>query len=94
MTGHDPHFYRPPFGRTSATVAEVAKQVGVRQVFWSASSFDYWYGEPEKIVQMSVDGTGDLTILLMHERKGTLAALDEVLTKLEERGFSFVLPDR
>jgi hypothetical protein len=31
-------------------------------------------------------------ILLMHSRPLTAQALDEVLTKLEHRGFTFVLP--
>ncbi|MDR3443615.1 MULTISPECIES: hypothetical protein [unclassified Dyella] len=61
-------------------------------MFWNASSYDYMYRKPEKITQFSLEETKDMSILLMHERKGTAAALDTLLTKLEADGFTFVLP--
>jgi peptidoglycan/xylan/chitin deacetylase (PgdA/CDA1 family) len=92
VTGHRPLYFRPPFGRSSPDVIRAASAAGVQQVFWNASSYDYWYGEPEKIAQFSTQEASDMSILIMHERKGTAAALDLILSRLESRGFTFVLP--
>ncbi|WP_239950186.1 polysaccharide deacetylase family protein [Dyella terrae] len=92
VTGRRPYFFRPPFGHSSAIVAQASSAAGVQQVFWNASSYDYMYRKPEKIAQFSLEETKDMSILLMHERKGTAAALDTLLTKLEADGFTFVLP--
>jgi peptidoglycan/xylan/chitin deacetylase (PgdA/CDA1 family) len=92
VTGRRPYFFRPPFGHSSEAVAQASLATGVQQVFWNASSYDYMYRQPEKITQFSLKETKDMSILLMHERKGTAAALDTLLTHLEADGFTFVLP--
>jgi peptidoglycan/xylan/chitin deacetylase (PgdA/CDA1 family) len=92
VTGRRPYFFRSPYGHTSAAVTRASKAAGVEQMFWSASSYDYWYRDPEKIARFSLSETKDMSVLIMHERASTAAALDTVLTTLESRGFTFVLP--
>lgn len=92
ITGHRPYYFRPPYGHSSEAVGKAADAAGVQQLFWNASSYDYWYGEPEKIAQFSLAETKDMSVLIMHEHASTAEALDTVLTTLEARGFTFVLP--
>jgi len=92
LTGHKPHFFRPPFGETSFLVAQVAQSAGMEQVLWNANSQDSWQSRPDQILYWSLKQTEDRSILLMHDRPATAVALDRVLTDLEQRGFRFVIP--
>ncbi|WP_158543338.1 polysaccharide deacetylase family protein [Dyella psychrodurans] len=91
-TGHRPAYFRPPWGITSAVVKQAAESSGMQQVLWNANSQDSWQNKPEQILHWSLEQTEDESILLMHSKPTTVAVLDETLTKLEERGFEFVLP--
>ena len=92
LTGHQPRFFRPPFGETSPQVMQVAHAAGMEQILWNANSEDSWQKSPDQILSWSLEQTEDRSILLMHDRPATAVALDRVLTDLEQRGFRFVLP--
>lgn len=94
VTGKRPGYFRPPFGATTPAVAEVAKSLGMQQVLWNANSEDSWVERPQQIEDFSLSQTEDQSILLMHEKPITAAVLDDLLTRLEQRGFQFVLPDQ
>lgn len=93
VTGHRPHYFRPPFGKSSPLVEAAARASGVQELFWNASDYDYLYRDPSKVFQMGSEEVPDMAVLLMHERKITEEVLDRILSRLEERGFVFVLPD-
>ena len=94
VTGKRPTYFRPPFGSTTPAVGEMAKSLGMQQMLWNANSEDSWVKHPEQIRDFSLSQTEDQSILLMHEKPITAAALDDILTQLEQRGFQFVLPDQ
>ncbi|GLQ90739.1 polysaccharide deacetylase family protein [Dyella flagellata] len=94
LTGMRPYYFRPPFGSTSPRIAGVVRSSGMKQMLWNANSEDGRTTEPEQILNDSVEQTADHSILLMHEKPTTAAALDAMLTRLEQRGFQFVLPDQ
>lgn len=93
VTGHRPRYFRPPFGATSDAVRHAAEQSGMKQMLWDANSYDCVVKNPADIVRHATNETFDASIILMHEKTTTAAALDEILTNLENRGFEFVLPD-
>jgi peptidoglycan/xylan/chitin deacetylase (PgdA/CDA1 family) len=93
ITGHRPKYFRPPFGHSSAYADQAVQAAGMKSVFWNVNSKDYMYHDPNKIYELSTQSPGDMSIFLMHERAGTAEALDKILTDLEHRGFTFVLPD-
>jgi peptidoglycan/xylan/chitin deacetylase (PgdA/CDA1 family) len=93
ITGHRPKYFRPPFGHSSAYADQAVQAAGMKSVFWNVNSKDYMYRDPNKIFELSTQSPGDMSIFLMHERAGTAEALDKILTDLEHRGFTFVLPD-
>lgn len=91
--GHRPHYFRPPFGMTSNEIQRVAKLAGMKEMLWHTNSLDCAFKTSGEIVQQTSRATGDADIILMHENATTAAALDRILTNLEQRGFEFVLPD-
>jgi peptidoglycan/xylan/chitin deacetylase (PgdA/CDA1 family) len=93
LSGHRPHYFRPPFGETSLRVMQAAQQAGMEQVLWNANSEDSWLKKPDQIQYWSHEQTENGSILLMHSIPTTEVVLERVLTDLEERGFVFVLPD-
>jgi peptidoglycan-N-acetylglucosamine deacetylase len=94
VTGHRPYYFRPPYGQTSPQVKRFAELSGMRQMLWNANSQDTWQKKPEQILYWSKTETDNLSILLMHDKPQTAAALDQTLTELERRGFQFVLPEQ
>lgn len=93
VTGHRPRYFRPPFGMTNDAVRHAAEQAGMKQMLWDANSYDCLLKNPAEIVRHATNETFDTSIILMHEKETTAAALDQILTNLENRGFEFVLPD-
>lgn len=94
VTGRRPRYFRPPFGQTSARIRAAVRRAGMRQVLWDANSEDSWLTRPGEILHWSLEETHSDSILLMHDRPATAAALDRVLSRLQRRGFRFVLPPR
>lgn len=94
LTGRRPYYFRPPFGMTSPLVTQLAQAAGMKQLLWNANSQDSWMTQPEQILHWSLEQTQDQSVLLLHEKPATAAVLDDLLTRLEQRGFQFVLPDQ
>jgi peptidoglycan-N-acetylglucosamine deacetylase len=94
LTGHRPYYFRPPFGATSPHVKHFIEMAGMHQMLWDANSGDTWQTKPEQILYLSHNETGNHSILLMHDKPTTAAALDQTLTDLERQGFQFVLPEQ
>ena len=94
ITGKDmKKFYRPPQGIFSETNLKMANQLGYKTIFWSLAYVD-WYKDKQpskedalnKIMSRIHDGA----IILLHSTSKTNSEiLDELLTKLEEQGYSF-----
>lgn len=94
ITGKDmKKFYRPPQGIFSETNLKMANEFGYKTIFWSLAYVD-WYKDKQpskedalnKIMSRIHDGA----IILLHSTSKTNSEiLDELLTKLEEQGYSF-----
>jgi peptidoglycan-N-acetylglucosamine deacetylase len=93
LTGHRPHYFRPPFGSTSPLVRQIANQSGMREMLWNANSLDSARESSDQMLRLISSETDNHSILLMHDKPFTAAVLDQALTNLEQRGFEFVLPD-
>lgn len=95
VSGVRPRFFRPPWGKTSAAVVQEANRSGMRQVLWNTNSGDTWLKTPQEIVELTLGELelgGNGSILLMHSKPATAAALDDILGELQRRGFVFVIP--
>jgi len=80
-------------GDTSPHVLDQIRAAGMLPMLWDANSEDSWQKEPQQILHWSLTQSSNLSILLMHSKPTTEAELDDLLTKLEQRRFRFVLPE-
>lgn len=96
IIGREPRFFRPPYGSGGDTVKEIAKNHGMLYMTWSNGSLDWEQkspGDPDKVVANVLDQLHPGANILMHELKWTASALDDLLTKLEEKGYAFIDPE-
>lgn len=91
--GKSPTFFRPPNGAGNDYTEKVAKDNGMLSMTWSVGSLD-WVNQDDSqaVIDNVFDQLHSGSNILMHELPWTVEALDELLTKLEAKGYSFVDP--
>lgn len=93
VTGHSPSLFRPPWGQLSSAAIKVMQAAGMHVMLWDVNSEDTSFKSPHKIIHTSLyEASLGGHILLLHSRPTTAKALDTLLTKLQQRGYQFVLP--
>lgn len=98
VTGITPQFFRPPFASSNDYVKQVVKDEGMLFMTWSNGSLDWDMAKipeqdrPAALIKNVMDQLHPGSNILMHELPWTVKALDDLLTKLEEKGYSFVDP--
>lgn len=93
ITGVRPALFRPPWGQLSPAAVKIIHAAGMQFVLWDANSGDTWLKSPTKMIHMSLyEASLGGHILLMHSKPSTAKMLGTLLTKLQARGFRFVLP--
>ncbi|SEL36521.1 polysaccharide deacetylase family protein [Paenibacillus sp. OK003] len=93
--GVEPEFFRPPFGSGNDALKATVKKNDMLYMTWSNGSLDWdksTKNKPEKVIQNVMDQLNPGSNILMHELPWTVEALDELLTKLEQKGYIFVDP--
>ncbi|MNZ59271.1 Peptidoglycan-N-acetylmuramic acid deacetylase PdaC [compost metagenome] len=93
--GERPRFFRPPFGSGNENLHKIAEDNSLIYMTWSNGSLDWdskSKNKPDVVIQNVMDQLHNGSNILMHELPWTVEALDELLTKLEDQGFSFVDP--
>ncbi len=95
--GETPVFFRPPFGEGGDVGKKIAKENGLLYMTWSNGSLDWTMkskgtDNPQKVIQNVMDQLHAGSNILMHELPWTTEALDQLLTKLESKGYTFVDP--
>ena len=89
-----PLFYRPPQGKYSTENLKQAHELGYRTVFWSLAYVD-WYVDDQPTAEEAyaklLPRIHDGAIVLLHSTSRTNAEiLDDLLTRWESMGYSFV----
>lgn len=92
--GLTPVFFRPPNGISTDHLNERFPKEHVLRMNWSNGSLDWAdnQNKPAGVIQSVLDQLHPGSNILMHELPWTTQALDELLTKLEAKGYSFVDP--
>ncbi|MDO7905100.1 polysaccharide deacetylase family protein [Paenibacillus sp. JX-17] len=98
VTGKTPVFFRPPHGAGGDIGRKVAKENGLLYMTWSNGSLDWEMkakdpNKSEAIIKNVMDQLHPGSNILMHELPWTAETLDQLLTKLEQKGYSFVDPN-
>ena len=93
LTGYEMKLFRPPYGDYNNTVIKAAYACGYYPIQWSVDSLDWKdYGVEDIITRVTENkDLGNGAIILCHNgAKYTADALDELLTKLKEKGCELV----
>lgn len=90
--GERPKYFRPPFGQNSDVSLEIIKEEGMQTMNWSNGSLDWEYKTPEPIIEQVMSNIKNGDNILFHDKQQTADALDEILSRLTEQGYKFVLP--
>ncbi|MDQ0169050.1 polysaccharide deacetylase family protein [Paenibacillus tundrae] len=93
--GIAPQFFRPPFGSGNDELKVVVDKNDMLYMTWSNGSLDWdksTKDRPDKVIQNVLDQLNPGSNILMHELPWTVEALDGLLIKLKEKGYSFVDP--
>jgi peptidoglycan/xylan/chitin deacetylase (PgdA/CDA1 family) len=99
ITGKTPVFFRPPFASANDAVHQIAKDNGLLFMTWSNGSLDWDMkkvpeaNRPQAIIDNVLEQLHPGSNILMHELPWTAATLDNLLTELEKKGYSFVDPN-
>ena len=92
LTGHQPHFFRPPGGNADASVQHLAHLYGLSVAYWSLDALRYEdLGSPSGLVQYILAHVHPGAIILMHNAPDvTTAAIPGLVQGLRARGYSLV----
>lgn len=94
--GKRPAIIRPPYGDVNQNVIDILSKSNYKAVLWSIDTLDWSQKEKANIVNNVVNNIRPGDIILMHtteDKKATIEALPEIITKLKEKGYSFVTLD-
>lgn len=88
---------RPPYGATDPRVAGIIEERGQRTVLWDVDPEDWARPGADRVVRRVLGRVHDGARILMHDGGGdrgqTVAALEQVITRLQARGYGFGLLD-
>ncbi len=92
LTGHQPHFFRPPGGNADAAVQSLSHQYGLTVAYWTVDALHYEdLGSPSGLAQFVLSHVHPGSIVLMHNGPDvTTAAIPELVGGLRARGYSLV----
>ncbi|MGE5673049.1 MAG: polysaccharide deacetylase family protein [Mycobacterium leprae] len=98
VTGAPPKYLRPPFGAYNKEVQAVAREYNLEIVNWTHGSLDWdgtdakGYKDPNQVVEDATRGLYRGSVILFHDTlKQTAEALPDVINRLREAGFEFVV---
>lgn len=91
ITGERPDLYRAPYGEYDDVSVDTVEGMGYYFIQWSVDSIDWEEPSADTIINRVLEKTTDGSILLFHnDLENTATALPEILSRLSEKGFSFV----
>lgn len=93
LTGYEMFLFRPPYGDYDNDVIKTAKKCGYYTIQWDVDSLDWKNYGVDSIISTVTQHKhlGNGSIVLCHNgAKYTAKALDSMITKLKEDGYTFV----
>ncbi len=91
ITGEKVTLVRAPSGDYTQSSLDVADALGMYTIQWNCDSLDYTKISVDEIVNRVTNSTQNGSIILFHNGvENTAEALDIILTRLSQQGYSFV----
>ncbi len=90
ITGKNNNLYRAPYGEYNNDTVSAINSMGYYFIQWDADSLDYKNLSDEQICERILKRVKNGSIILFHTgTKNTASALEKLLPKLSEMGYSF-----
>ena len=91
-TGFYPTAMRPPYGAINSNLVDmVYNTYGMHAVLWDVDTRDWQHPGVGKVVDRAVEKAQPGSIILLHDiHASTLAAVEQIVTGLQARGFKLV----
>ena len=90
VTGESKMLFRAPYGEYNDTVVSAAREAGYEVVQWDCDSLDWKDLSADEIEKRIMSKVKNGSVILMHNgAKNTPQALEQILPKLKEKGWSF-----
>ncbi len=86
LCGVKPTLFAPPSGAYNSTTLEVAQKLGYTVVMWSKDTIDWRDESREKVYTRATKNTKGGDLVLMHPKRHTLDALEDILDYYENAG--------
>ncbi len=90
LTGNRPRIFSPPYGEIDGRGLDVAAQLGMRAIMWSADTVDWMRPGVGTIVERVKKRVGNGGIVLMHPVDQTAQALPQIIDYLTGQGYRLV----
>jgi peptidoglycan/xylan/chitin deacetylase (PgdA/CDA1 family) len=90
--GERPVYFRPPFGQNSDVSLQIIQEEGMQTMNWSNGSLDWELKTSAEIAEQVLSNLKSGDNILFHDKQITADALDEILSRMQELGYRFVLP--
>lgn len=89
-----PRWFRAPVGHKNLFVHPILKRAQMRLIGWTTRGFDAVASDPRQILGRMLPHIKPGAILVLHQgRAHSLRVIEHVIVALQERGYSFVIPD-
>ncbi len=93
-TGRETKWFRAPVGMKNPAVHPALAKRGMRLIGWTARGFDAFVADPDVILARILSRLTPGAIVVLHQgRQHSLRVLERVIVAIQERGYSFVIPD-
>ncbi len=90
LTGYNMTLFAPPSGSFSKTTLKVAYNLGYKTIMWSKDTIDWRDSDKNLIIKRATTNLENGDLILMHPKKHTLNALQQIITKIKEQGYNIV----
>ncbi|MCR4426297.1 MAG: polysaccharide deacetylase family protein [Firmicutes bacterium] len=90
LTGIRTTLFAPPYGEVNQRIASTAAKLGYTTVMWTVDTIDWERPKPEVILQRVENRIAPGAIILAHPTEPTAAALPNIISRLERKGYRFM----
>lgn len=91
VTGFEPEFFRPPYGKVNDTVLEAVLELDTAVISWSVDTKDWENHSKKKILSIIKKETRDGSVILCHDLyKETSEAIKDAVPWLIDEGYELV----
>ena len=88
LTGVEMTLFAPPSGAFNDTTLNVAYSLGYKTIMWTRDTIDWRDKDENLIYNRAVKDAKGGDLVLMHPTEKTLAALEEIIKTLQEKGLN------